>query len=121
MSELTTVTRTLFPSAARTTHASSASIVNPGAQAVRFDIDITAFTGTGITFTIESWDPAKGAWVAELASAALAATGRTVLHIAPTMVAAANLVATRIVPRMLRVTPSGTITSVTYSVVYTFA
>lgn len=115
-----TVTRTLFPSAARTTHASSAAIVNPGKTGVRFDVDITAFTGTGIIFTIESWDPAKGAWITELATASLAATGRTVLHVDPRMVAAANSIAQRVPPKTLRVTPSGTITSVTYSVIYTF-
>lgn len=114
------VTRTLFPSAARTTHASSQSIVNPGAQGVRVDVDITAFTGTGIIFTIESWDPAKAAWVPELASVSLAAAGRTILHVHPEMVAAANVIAQRVCPKTLRVTPSGTITSVTYSVVYTF-
>ena len=120
MPDMPTVTRTLFPSLARTTHAASPSIVNPGKTGIRFDIDITAFTGTGITFTVESWDPAKGGWITELASAALAATGRTVLQVDPRIAAAANLVAQRIVPKTLRLTPSGTITSVTYSVTYTF-
>ena len=115
-----TVTRTLFPSAARTTHASSPAIVNPGKVGIRVDIDITAFTGTGIIFTIESYDVAKQAWVTELASASLSATGRTVLHVDPRMATAANLVAQRVVPKTVRVTPSGTITSVTYSVIYTF-
>src|SRR4029453_9403572 len=117
MPDIPTVTRVAFPSLARTTHVSSAAIVNPAKTGTR--IDITAFTGTGITFTVESWDPAKQGWITELASAALAATGRTVIQVDPRIVAAANLVAQRIVPKTLRVTPSGPITWGTYSVTYT--
>jgi hypothetical protein len=120
MPDFPTVTRVAFPALVRTVHIPSSAIINPGKSGIRFDIDITAFTGTSITFTVESWDPAKQGWVTELASAALAATGRTTIQVDPRIAAAANLVAQRIVPKQLRITPSGTITSVTYSVVYTF-
>jgi hypothetical protein len=120
MPDYPTVTRVAFPALVRTTHIPSSAIINPGKTGIRFDIDIAAFTGTGITFTVQSWDPAKQGWIDELASAALAAIGRTTLQVDPRMPAAANLVAERIVPKQLRIVPSGTITSVTYSVVYTF-
>lgn len=111
----------LFPSAARTSHASSPTQTAPGAEGVRVDIDITAFSGTSITFTVQYYDPGKGDWLTLLASAALSATGHTTLHIHPAMTAAANSIAAAILPRRWRVTPSGTITSVTYSVAYTYA
>ncbi len=108
---------TLFPSAARTNHASSPDItLQQGERSVRIDIDITAFTGTSITFTWEYFDIAKGAWLTLIASAALSATGHTVLQAHPTMLAAANATAATIIPRRTRLTPSGTITTVTYSV-----
>ncbi len=108
--------QTLFPSAARTTHVASIDVQTNGKLYLRFDIDITAFTGTSITFTVQSFDTAKNAYVNSLASAALAAPGHTILQLGPNMVAAANLTAVEILRKRYRIVPSGTITSVTYSV-----
>ncbi len=112
--------KVLLTSAARTTHASTPDQQSNGARGIRVDIDITAFTGTSITFTIETYDRAKGGYVTELASAALVAAGHTILQVSPNSTAAANLAVNRIVPKRWRVTPSGTITSVTYSVLVTY-
>jgi hypothetical protein len=35
-----------------------------GASAIRFDLDAEAFVGTNLTIVIQSWDPAKQAWLA---------------------------------------------------------
>ena len=112
----------LFPMAARTTHvAAPPSQINLGFTGVRIDIQINAFTGTSITFTVQYNDPAGGGWLTLLASTALAATGHTVLHIDPRIPAAANVSAQVIVPREIRVLTSGTITSVTYAVAATWS
>jgi hypothetical protein len=108
--------QTLFPSAARTTHAASIDVQTNGKLYLRFDIDITAFTGTSITFTVQFYDPGKQAYVNTLASAALTGTGHTILSLGPDVVASANVAAVEILRKRYRIVPSGTITSVTYSV-----
>lgn len=111
---------TPFPSAVRTTHVASPDQNANGSLSAVLDIDITQFTGTSITFTVLAKDPVAGTYYTVLASAALVATGHTVLIIDPRVVAAANLVAQRALPRQFRVLPSGTITTVTYSLSVTF-
>jgi quinol-cytochrome oxidoreductase complex cytochrome b subunit len=107
----------LFPSAARTTHAASADVQCNGKRYLRFDIDITAFTGTSITFQVQFYDPGKNAYVnSTLVSAALTATGHTVLLIGPDVTTSANAAYQAVVHKRMRIVPSGTITSVTYSV-----
>jgi hypothetical protein len=109
----------LLPSAARTDHTATGSAlrkVNSSYAGLRLTIDITAFTGTSITFTIQGVDPVGATdTYTLLASAALAATGVTSLLIYPGCVAAANLVANIVLPELWQVTATGTITSVTYS------
>lgn len=114
----TTYTReqSLFPSLARTTHAASNEINVNGAEALRVDVDITAFTGTSITFTVQGYDTGSATWVTLLASAALSATGHTVLMVGISVPTTANISAAVLPPKRVRVLPSGTITSVTYSV-----
>lgn len=107
---------TVFASAARTTHASSPAIQVSGYRSVTFDVDITAFSGTSITFTIEGFDHLKNGWFTLLASAALSATGHTRYTISPDGADTANSNLADCLPSQVRVTPSGTITSVTYSV-----
>lgn len=112
----------VFQSAARTAHANSADISTSGFRNIRFDIDITAFTGTSITFTVQVFDRAKNDYVTSgLATAALAATGHTVLNMGPTIAAATNSGLNAVLPKKVRLVPSGTITSVTYSVTATLA
>lgn len=110
----------VFTSTPRTANAPSADVTMlPREVGVRVDIDITAFTGTNITFTIEYYENTSGTWKPLLASAALTAPGHTVLQADPRIPAAANAAAQAVVPKRLRITPSGTITSATYGVVAT--
>jgi len=109
----------LFPSKARTTHASSAPFSGGGYSGLVIDINISAFTGTSITFTLEFYDTAAGAWVTLLASAAKSATGRFTLTVDPRIASSANVAVQSGPRRKMRLTPSGTITSVTYSALAT--
>lgn len=113
-------TGTLFPSLARTTHADSAVEQNDGWTGLRVDLDITAFTGTSITFTIQYYDPGKGDWLTLLASAAQTGTGHVTLHVDPRMTTASNTILAAIVPKKWKLVPSGTITSVTYSASFVY-
>lgn len=113
--------KTVFSPAVRTANVTSGEIYNHGAVGLRVDIDLTAFTGTSITFTLEAFDQGKNGYVVELASAALVAAGHVVLQVHPNITAAANLVAQRIPVERYRVVTSGTFTSATYSVTATLA
>lgn len=115
------IRQNVFTDAARTTHASSRTFYSEGARNARFDIDIDAFSGTSITFTVEWFDRSAGEWLTLLASAALSATGHTTLTIGPDLGTSANVSLQAVLPEEFRVTPSGTITSVTYSVQLTLA
>ena len=100
-----------------TSHAANpTNLYSEGARGVRFDIDITAFTGTSITYTVQFYDLGAGTWRTLLASAAKSATGQTTLQITPDLAASANLIVQAIVPERLRILTSGTITSVTHSI-----
>ena len=109
---------TLLASAARTDHTTGIPGVqyNQHYRGLRLTIDISAFSGTSITFTIYAVDPISGNTVSLLASAAQTGTGTIYLHIYPGAVAVANKVANEALPYQWKLTPSGTITSVTYSV-----
>lgn len=60
--------------------------------ALRVVINITAITGT-LTVTIQGYDQASGTTFTLLASTAIAATGQTVLLVAPGIAASANAIA----------------------------
>jgi hypothetical protein len=115
-----TPVKTLFALAARTTNGSSGPVSGNGCAGIVVDINITAFTGTSITFTLEWQDPAAGnAWVTLLASAAKSATGRFSLTVDPRIATAANVSLQTGAKASMRLTTTGTITSVTYSAVAT--
>lgn len=78
---------------------------NIGASGCHVVIDITAITGTSptATFTLEGKDDASLKYYTILASAALTATGTTVLRVFPGATVAANLVASDILPRDFRI------------------
>jgi hypothetical protein len=59
-------------------------------------INVTAVTGS-VTVTIKNVDPVSGATATVLASAAIAATGLTVLKVYPGLTAAANATANDII------------------------
>lgn len=112
--------------AALITHAAAAAGVNgadqdnPAARGIRLTIDITAITGTGpsLIVTLEGKCPISGKYTTILASAALTAVGTTVLKVYPGLTAAANLVASDILPRTWRVKSAiaGTTPAVTATV-----
>lgn len=115
----------LAASAVRTDHAAGANGWGgtqnmQGEKGFRVDIDVAAFTGTSITFTLQFLDPTSGTWQTLLASAAVAAAGHTVLQVSPDIVAAANLTAQVIPPAQWRLMSTGTITSVTWGAYVTF-
>lgn len=81
-------------------------------------IDVTALTaGASLVFTIQGVDPVSGATWDILASAAVVATGTTVLKVHPALTASANAVAKDVVPARVRVkvVPADT-KSVTYTI-----
>lgn len=97
---------------------------NNGWTGLRIDIDITALGGTNptVTYTVESFDPAKNGWVTEIASTALNAAGHYLLHIHPHMTAVANQVRQAVLPHRwrIRTTLGGTSPTVTHSISATY-
>ena len=117
----------VYPSASRLTTINSAALGavdhNTGPYTgMIVDIDITAYTGaTNVVFTVQGKDPESQAYYTLLASAALTATGHTVLRIDPRVPASANVAAQASLPRQFRIiaTVTGTATVLTYSVAVT--
>lgn len=105
---------------AASTSRNGADIDNISSSGAHVVIDITAITGTTptATFTVQGKDPVSGKYYTILASAALNATGTTVLRVGPGLTAAANLVANDILPPVIRVIVAigGTTPSVTATV-----
>lgn len=78
---------------------------NAGAsKGVMLFVDITAITGTSptLTVTLQGRSP-TGLYYTILASAALAATGLTVLRVYPGLTAATNTIANDVLPEAYRV------------------
>lgn len=68
-------------------------------------IDMTAVTATGsVTFTVKGYDVVSTKTWDILVSAAITATGTTVLRVSPHLTAAANTIAKDIVPAVFTVT-----------------
>ena len=108
----------VFASAARTVTVSSPKFDSPGARTLTVAIDMTAVSGTGSNvYTIERYNPIGDDWTTVLASAAITATGNTVLVVDPAVTVVANTTASTSVPFTWRVTvTAGTADSMTYSV-----
>lgn len=79
--------------------------VNPSFKGLHVVVDITTITGTTptLTVTVEGKDPVSGKYYTLLASAALNATGTTVLRIYPGLTASTNVTANDVLPRTWRV------------------
>lgn len=91
-----------------------------GFRQVRIDIDVTAFTGTSITFKVQYYDNAKAAYVdIGLATAAISATGHSTLHLGLDIQTAANSGLNCVLPPRLQLVSTGTFTVATYSVLLT--
>jgi hypothetical protein len=111
---------TFLAGAARTTAQNSpdANIkAGSGLRGLLLFVNVTAGTFGSITVTIQGKDPITGTYYNVLVSAAIVATGFTVLRVYPGLVAAANLTASDVLPDTIRVTVAvGNANSITYSV-----
>lgn len=106
--------------AAASASVNGSDLDNLSARGATVVVNITAITGTtpSLTVTVEGKDPLSGKYFTLLASAALTATGTTVLSIGPALTAAANSVANAFVPPIFRIraTIAGTTPAVTATV-----
>lgn len=98
----------------------SADQVNYNGRGLKLVIDVTAITGTSptLTVTIQGKDTASGKYYTLLASAALTATGTTVLEVYPGVGVTANVSASTTLPRTWRVSTAidGTTPAVTATI-----
>lgn len=108
--------------AAASAAVNSADFTNNTCRGVKVIIDITAITGTSptLTVTIQGKDAVSGKYFTILASAALNATGTTVLTVYPGLTNAANVTAADLLPRDWRISPviGGTTPAVTATISY---
>lgn len=97
--------KTLLTLAAAAVSGSIPALDNPFWCGVQIGINITAITGTTPTLTviIEGLDEASGVYYPLLSSAALAATGFTLLSLYPGIATAANASASQALPKSWRV------------------
>jgi hypothetical protein len=110
---------TFLPSASRTTTQTQADQVNAFARGILIFINMSV-VGTGsITVEVDGKDPVSGQYYTILASAAIAANGFTVLRVYPGLTAAANAVASDLLPRTFRLkVTANNANPATYSVGY---
>lgn len=117
MAKIVTTEQTLAAAAAG---ANGTDREAPTQKGITVVVDITALTGTTptLTVTIQGKDVVSGKYYTLLASAALNATGTTVLRVYPGLTAAANLTVNDIVPIAYRVNTAvgGTTPAVTATV-----
>ena len=109
---------TVFASAARTATVNGSDNINEGGRGLHVVIDCTAAAATpSVVFTIQGKDEVSAKYYTLLASAAITGTGTTVLRVYPGLTAAANTVASDVLPRMWRVIAThADADSITYSV-----
>lgn len=111
---------TLATLAAASAGASIADQLNGNGRGVQIGINITAITGTtpSLTVTVQGKDVASGVYYTLLASAALTATGFTLLTVYPAAPTTANVSSPQVLPRTWRVTYAiaGTIPAVTATI-----
>lgn len=108
----------ILPSAARTASVNSIDFTNNFAKGGHFVIDVTAATDTpSIVATIQGKDYYSGKYYTILASAAITATGTTVLKVFPGATAAANAAVNDVLPVTYRVSVAAAdADSITYSI-----
>ena len=84
------------------------------------DIDISAFTGTGVVFTIQGKDPGSNSTYDILASASQTGTGHLRLVVDPRVAAVSNTHASHPLPRQWRVdVNTNTVSNIAYTMSYT--
>lgn len=118
MPYLTPASKTLLASAARTASVTGDDQINLGYRGLHLVIDVTAAAATpSVVFTIQGKDRTSGKYYTILASAAITATGTTVLRVYPDLTAAANTVVNDVLPECWRVIAvAADADSLTYSV-----
>lgn len=113
-------TAALLTYAAAGAGTNGADQTNTSARGIKLFISITAITGTTPTFTVtlQGKDTISGAYYTILASAALNATGFTVLTVYPGITSSANTAANDVLPGTWRVISSigGTTPAITATV-----
>lgn len=109
---------TVFASAARTATANSSDLPNSDSRGAHIVIDVSAVSATpSVTFKVQGKDPLSGSYYDILTSAAITATGTTVLKVYPGITAAANVAVSDVLPQVWRVRAEhGDADSITYSV-----
>lgn len=109
---------TVLASAARTATPTKVLQSNPGARGLHLIIDVTAASATpSVVFTIQGYSALGSDYYTILASAAVTATGQTVLRVFPGATAAANTVANDMLPAQWAVDAvHADADSITYSV-----
>lgn len=109
---------TYLPLEARTSHPTAVAVDQGSYRGVKIYIDITALTGTSLTFTLQAVDPVTGTASTVLASAAKAGTGAFTLTVYPDSATVANVALADVMPRQWKITVTGTFTSATYHISY---
>lgn len=95
---------TAFASASRTASENSPDLESRGCKGAVIVIDATAASLTpSVVFTVRGKSTLGADYYPILASAAITGTGQTVLRIYPGLTAAANAVASDVLPRFFRV------------------
>lgn len=111
--------RVLYPSVARTATPASdpQNDVTQSRLGGHFVLDVTAIgAAPSIVVNIEAFDPASGKWYAILTSAAVTTVSTNVLRVYPGLTAAANVVASDVLPPNWRARVThGNADSITYS------
>jgi hypothetical protein len=109
---------TYLAQATRTSHPTAVAVEQTSYRGVKFYIDITALTGTSLTFTIQAVDPVNGTLSTVLASAAKTGTGAFTLTVAPDATTVANVALSDYAPMKWQITVTGTFTSAAYHISY---
>lgn len=109
---------TVLASAVRAATNNSVDLKNKNYRGLHLVIDMTVVPGVDtVTFTIQGKDPLSGKYYTILASAAIVAVSTVVLKVYPGLTAAANLVASDVLPEDWRVLAThSAATNFTYSV-----
>ena len=87
---------------AATTSGQSADQINYNGRGCKVFINITVFSGTSITFTIQGKDPVSSTYYTILAGAAQTGTGTVLMSVYPSLTASANVTANDVLPRTWR-------------------
>ena len=110
---------TALASAARTITTSSVDIANDWGTGIHIIFDVTAVATSDVKVKVEGKDPASGKYYTILEGASVTAVSTNIYKVYPGLTAAANLVASDILPKTIRLTVThANANSTTYSVGY---